>query len=77
MSAVDLEYRKQKAEQLLLDDVFAEALSEIGNEAMVALSDVEPTDTDTIRNLQSTVKVVRELPEKLREFIIAGMSDDN
>jgi len=64
--------RAQQAKSLLENDVLAAAMNDVALRAMDELSNVDPTDTDAIREKQATIRVLKSIKDMLEEYIISG-----
>ena len=71
---IDKEHLKDRATQLLNDDVLNMALSEARQEFLEQLVDVEPLNMEAICSLQGTVQAIDTLKLVLERYIIQGDS---
>lgn len=63
-------HRAEEAKQLLANDIFAEALTAIAEDALEQLTRIDPDDKNGIIRQQAIVQVARDLPTTLTAFIL-------
>lgn len=68
--ADDLTHRAEEAKNLLSNELLAEALTEVRMDALVALGEVDATDTKEILRLQAIAHCLQEVRDKLEAAII-------
>lgn len=68
--ANDLTHRAEEAKNLLSNELLAEALTEVRMDALVALGEVDATDTKEILRLQAIAHCLQEVRDKLEAAII-------
>lgn len=70
MTETDLIHRAEQAKSLLANDLFADALTQIRMEALLGLSDVDPSRTTEILRLQAIVRCT----DDIRGFLEAAIT---
>lgn len=68
--------RAERAKQILNDDLFAEMLTELRQDAFIKLAGVPADDAGAIRDQQAVVKVTDEIRDRLAAMVLATGQDD-
>lgn len=61
----------KEAERLLNDPIFAEALTAVREEALIALGDVDATNITEILRLQAVARCAQDVKDRLEAHILA------
>lgn len=72
----DDHYAKE-ARRLLNDDVFAEAMTTVRMNALVALGEVDPSNTKEIMRLQAIARCLDDVKSELERAILAQSDSAN